>query len=350
MIKKNFTKTLLGFFMIFLIVLLIFIYQDECKNGVVNGILVSGNVIIPSLFPFTVCVFMLIKCGITQYIEKIENLVLKIFGLNSSEFLVFLLSFIGGYPIGAKLLDEMVKDKNSTPKRANKILMYSINGGPAFIVLAVGNGILNSKTIGTVLLLSHIISSLLISVSLAPFLKKVQYKSKPICHQKSLAENFVESVANASATILNICAFVIIFSAFGEILNGIKTMEPITYFLEITNTIRKTKNIYFISFLLGFGGISVWLQVLSCCKSFKVNVIAIIVSRIITGALNTIFTYIIVNIFKFEFDTLSNNISSMPSYVYKTPSLTVALIMMVILLIISLERKFDSGNLKKDLV
>lgn len=350
MSKNNFIKSTLSFLIITFIIFLIFIYQDECKNGVINGILISGNIIIPSLFPFTVCVLMLIKCSINRYIEKTEKFIFKITGLNSSEFLVFILSFIGGYPIGAKLINETIKENNTTPLRANKILMYSINGGPAFIILAVGNGILNSKSIGTVLLISHIISSLLVSLILAPFLKHTPYNSKPINTQKSLADNFVDSVVNASSTLLNICAFIIIFSALGEILNGIKTLEPVTYILEITTAIRKTKNIYLISFLLGFGGISVWLQIIACCKNFKVKILSLVTSRVIIGILNSAFTYIIVKLFKFECYTFSNNISSISNCIYKTPSLTISLILMIILLIISLERKFDSGNLKKDLI
>lgn len=350
MFKRSFLKSVLSFFIVVFIILLILIFQDECKKGAINGILISGNIIIPSLFPFTVCVLMLIKCGITEYITKFRKIIFKIWGLNSSEFLVFILSFIGGYPIGAKLINETVKESNTTPLRANKILFYSINGGPAFILLAVGNGILNSKKIGAVLLISHLLSSILISVIFARTLKQNAYYSKTKFTHKSLSDNFVDSVANASSTLINICAFIIIFSALGEIFNAIKALEQITYILEITMAIRKTNNIYFISFLLGFGGLSIWVQILSCCKNFKVNILSLISSRIIIGFLNTAFTYIIVKLFNLNSNALSNNILSIPSYIYKTPSLTVSLIIMVILFIISLERKFDSRNLKNDLI
>lgn len=348
--KKNFIKTLMHFLIIICAIFFILIYEDECRKGVASGILISGNIIIPSLFPFTVCILMIMRCGFTAYIEKTEKIIFKFFGLNPSEFLVFILSFIGGYPIGAKLINETVKEKNSTESRANNILLFSINGGPAFIVLAIGNGMLNSKKIGIVLLVSHITSSLIISLFTAPKLKTNYYKSRTISTKKSFSDNFVDSVANSAETILHICAFVIIFSAIGEILSAIKIIEPITYFLEITTAIRKTKNIYFISFLLGFGGISIWLQILSCCKNFKVNLFALITSRVVAGLLNATLTFIILKLFKFDCSTFSNNVLSISNFVYKTPSLTVSLILMAILLVISLERKFDSGNFKKDLV
>ncbi len=348
--KSNFITTAINIFIVITIILLIFIYQDECKKGAINGILISGNIIIPSLLPFTVCVLMLMQSGIAVYMRRISKIIYKLFGLNEAEFLTFFLSFIGGYPIGAKLLNETVKENNTNTNRANKILMYTINAGPAFIILAVGNGLLKSKLLGIVLLISHIASSLLVSFFCACSLKKTSMDYEPTYKVKSLSDNFVDSVANAAGTILNICAYIIIFSSLGEILNCIELFKPITYILEVTTAIGKTKNVYLISFLLGFGGISILLQVISCCKNFKINIISLIASRLIVGLLNSTFTYIIIKLLKIEINTFSNNAVNLPSYIYKTPSLTISLIIMMILLIIALERKFDGRNLKEDLL
>ena len=46
---------------IFILITVLIVFSDICKTGVERGIMICGNVIIPSLFPFTVCVLMLMN-------------------------------------------------------------------------------------------------------------------------------------------------------------------------------------------------------------------------------------------------------------------------------------------------
>ena len=51
-------------FFIFLLSLLIISEPEVCKNGAYSGIIISGKVIIPSLFPFTMCVLFIARSNI----------------------------------------------------------------------------------------------------------------------------------------------------------------------------------------------------------------------------------------------------------------------------------------------
>lgn len=352
MFNKNHIKNFLIIILVLLILILIFVNQTEVKNGVINGILLCGNVIIPSLFPFTVCVLLLIKSGLSDLFIFIRKPIKMIFGINTSEFTAMFLSFLGGYPIGAKLIDKAYNDGNTTKERARKILLYSVNAGPAFIVLAIGKGFLSNKTLGFMLLFSHTIASLIIAFFLSFNLRKSYVFSKTQKNDRSLADNFVESTTEAANTLLNICALIILFSGVNSVFANFENpfLTFIPNILEITTAICNTKNIYLISFLLGFGGISIWLQVIFCCRKIKLNLLHLIFSRIFHGLLSATLTFIQLKAFKIDIQTLSNGIGINFMYIYKTPTLAASLLIMAIILIISLERKFDSRNFKNDLI
>lgn len=326
---------ILYFGTVLLVILLSFLLifnPTLCKNASVTSILLCGKVIIPSIFPFTACVLFIMKSGITQKTEK----KLKI---NSSIF-IFLFSCIGGYAVGAKLLEDGVKTKNISPQKAEKMLNFCINAGPAFIVMAVGNGILNSQKIGYILLFSHIFASFIIMI-LSRNKEKVIKKNKTVT--TNLLDCFVQSVADASSVCLNICSFVIFFSVLNSyaqyFLSDIPYLNKIPLFLEITNAIPKINNIYFISFLLGFSGICVWCQVLSICKSIKVNALKFAFFRILHGVLSGIFTAIAFKILGVTAPCLTNKVNFSAEYFYSTPALSVSLIIMGILFLISVYTK-----------
>ena len=92
-----------GVFIIFIFMILIILNPQNSAQGAVNGLLLCGNVIIPSLFPFAVCISFLMNSGIVLVLKPFNRIFIKIFGMNFEMFSLFLLSFLGGYPIGAKL-------------------------------------------------------------------------------------------------------------------------------------------------------------------------------------------------------------------------------------------------------
>lgn len=351
--NKNFSfKNIITVLLIVIFIILIFIFNTESKEGAIRGLLLCGNVIIPSLFPFTVCVLMLLRSGFSNIFIKIKKPINKVFGINNAEFTALFLSFIGGYPIGAKMLNEIHLQGKTTKARAEIILPFCVNAGPAFIVLAVGDGILNSKTLGYILLTSHILASILLALASARNLKIDLKTDNSVRKQIPFNENFVSSVTDSAATILNICSFTILFSVISSILSkgNIKFFFYFTYLLEITMAVSSTKNLLFISFLLGFGGISVWLQVFCCCKGFNVNFKRFALFRVLHGVFSSILTFFLIKLFKINVYTISNQINPRATFVYSTPTLAISLLLMAIILVISLERKFHSRNLRDDLV
>lgn len=348
--KKSFLNIVLIVSVLFLIYILIS-NPALCKMGVATGVLLCGRVIIPSLFPFTVCVLFLMNSGALMGLKSLFRFKKR----DSFErFFIVLLSFIGGYPIGAKLLGNAVAEKSISPKRAGNMLNFCVNAGPAFIISAIGCGILNSKKTGIILLASHILSGIVLI--LISNLKLSDYD----CHNRlkypklNIADSFVKSVADASATVLNICGFVILFSAINGYLNyyseNISAIKSVALLLEITNAVTITNNVYLISFLLGFGGISVWCQVISVFGRIKFSFIKFLIFRILHGVLSVGFTVLLLKIFPVNVAVFSNVKSTTFTYFYSTAAVGISMLVMGLVFIISVSGKKYVDKLLEDMI
>ena len=325
--------------------LLIISEPSLCKTGAINGILLCGRVIIPSLFPFMVCVLFLIKSNFLDVLKKLSPITKKLFGLNGELFTIALLSFIGGYPIGAKLLNEAVEMKKLSAKNAGIMLSFCVNAGPAFIISAVGNGVFSSKSLGTVMFTAHFFSALcLCFLSKFFYNNQTQFPDKKTEHINP-ADNFVLSVSAASSSMLSICSFVILFSCIDSYLLGLASRFPaikiICGFLEVTNSITITRNIYLIPFFLGFGGICVWFQIFSISKRIKINIMLFAVSRFLHGILSSVFTLIMVKLFKISVPTLSNGTVTTPQILYDSPALAISMLILGIVFAVSITTKYN---------
>ncbi len=350
-------KHILNFFITLLSVgfILILITKPEiCRDGAISGILLCGRVIIPSLFPFVMCIMYIVNSGILNSFEKLSVFKRQKKPFSTELCFIVILSFIGGYPIGAKLLNNSVVMGRISAKKAGNMLNYCINAGPAFIVSAIGSGILGSKELGIILLLSHIFAGvILILISN----HKNDYSHNEIenkINRINPADNFVKSVADASATVLSICSFVILFSAVNAYIQFFSqnsaVLRTLGLVLEITNGVAIAKNIYIIAFLLGFGGISVWCQILSVSNNIAVNFNKFIIFRFLHGTLSVVFTAIFLKFLGSELYVFSNIKTPIFSYFHSSGAIGFSLLILDIVFIISVSTKKYVGKITEDMI
>lgn len=353
---KSTTKfvNLLATISVFCFIALIICEPKICTHGACQGILLCGRVIIPSLFPFTVCVLFILKSGVLSILNFTAPFTKKVFNITPELFSIMLLSFLGGYPIGAKLINELVTLKKIDAKSAGVMLNYCVNAGPAFIILAVGNGILGSKNIGYLLLASHITASFILAIICGQFLSLNTNEKTSKTTKLNAIDNFVISTSEASTATFNICGYIIFFSTLNSYIELIElNLKPIKYLkplLEVANGISLTKNIFIISFLLGFGGFCVWCQILSLSRKIKIDYIKFIISRILHGILSILLTSILIKIFKISLPTFSNGKEFSLNFTYNNISLSISMICMVIILLISIYSKKCAGKILEDLI
>lgn len=345
-------KKLFPVILISLFAFLLVLKPEICKNSIANSIILCSRVLIPSLFPFSVCVLFIMKSGIIDKIKFLSPVTERIFGLSVEAFSIMLLSMLGGYPIGAKLINNALSDGQLTEKDSGVMLNFCINAGPAFIISAVGDGILHSNKLGYILLFSHIVSSFIICIFYSFICKKSYSATKIQVKKISPADNFVLSASEGASVTINICSFVILFSAITAYIehfsNTFTILKPILYLTEVTLAVTKTNSIYLISFLLGFAGFCIWCQILSVGKNIKINFISFLLCRIIHGALSCGITALIIKISKTALPTFSNNLSFNASPSVSGTALSVALLIMGIIFIISLSNHRNSTKILEE--
>lgn len=265
--------------------------------GAKKGLDLCFSAVIPSLFLFSALSLFASYSGAIKIIGRPLSPVSRaVFGLSGEELSIFLLSLFSGYPVGAKLIAEMATFKKIEREKALIMLYYCVNAGPAFIVTAVGQIMLGSKSDGYRLLAAHILSSLLLAAALSPFLKKVKPTNKTLeaTEPQPLSDCFVRAVSAASTSIISVSAFVVLFAAMGEIIACLPLPEAITKsaraVLEVTVGVSLfgRRSLPIIAFLLGFAGISVQFQVLSAAAKLKPNFLKLFLSRVVHGALSFI--------------------------------------------------------------
>jgi len=293
----------------------LFAKASVVTDGAINGLIICSEIIIPSLFPFTVLALFISKSGLAYYIGKFISPISKILlKINGEAATAVLMSFIAGYPVGARLISELLNSKKISQSEAKRMLYYSVNAGPAFIVIAVGIGMFHSKTCGWVLLFSHIISSLLIGIILARFDKSTPTPKttlKP--NNMSVSDAFVNSTADASFAMFSICSWIVLFSAIIAIIISLPIPEDlqkyVSYVLEVTTGTSyavQTRSLPLVSFILGWAGFSVQFQVLSTCRDIKPRLSNFMLSRFAHGILSAVITAVTIHFMPGAIEVISN--------------------------------------------
>ena len=266
--------------------------------------------------------------------------------------IVYLLSLIGGYPIGAKLLSELQKSGIISRHEGEKYLPFCVNAGPAFIVIAIGKGIIGSVKVGYILLAAHCLASLIIALVFSPTIITGRCEIKE--NLKPAKNSFAESLKNASGTCLNISAFVVFFSVINAYLiyfsDKIPQIKYLIFITEITSATARAKNIYFISFLLGFAGISIWMQVFSLAGKLSPAHFKFIVVRLLHGSFSALISMFLFRIFKVHIAVISNGKAFTGKVFFNNFTLSISLAVMILLFLINITAKKHSGNFLKDML
>lgn len=255
------------------------------------------------------------------------------------------MGLISGYPVGAKIAASFRNNNICSKEECERLLSFTNNSGPLFIIGTVGISMFGNTTIGILLFITHLLASICVGFifrfwkygknTYSTLSKNSNYlnKSKNV-NISNLGEVIAESITSSISTILMIGGFIVVFSAIISILNTsgitksvVSILSPIfnafhldtsfitgifTGIFEITNGINVISNVHiknisiniiFVAFLLGFGGISVMLQVLSIISKTDLSAKPYIIGKILHGVLAATLTYFFINLLPiFNFD------------------------------------------------
>jgi len=243
------------------------------------------------------------------------------------------MGIVSGYPIGAKIVSNFKAQGICTNEEAERLLAFTNNSGPLFIIGTVGVGLFKDTTTGILLFFTHILACLTVGFLFRWWKSSKRFGQKgatPLLNQTSvsisnLGEVLANSIMSAINTIFLIGGFIVLFSVIISILenSGISDiishlMYPIfnvfkipsyyangifTGILELTNGVCNianiaskaiSTNIIICAFLLGFGGISIMLQILSITSKAKISIKPYIIGKLLQGTFAAFYTYIFI--------------------------------------------------------
>lgn len=176
----------------------------EVSQGVRAGLGSCAAVIIPSLFPFMILAGLIAATQAGAVLSRaVSGFTRRVIGMPENLGAVLLMSFVGGFPVGARMLSDMLARREIDRETAERALCCCVNAGPSFLISAVGAGMLGSRAAGLALLGAQVLSSLAVG---AP---------------ERSRDAFVNAVRSAASGILSICAFVVAFSAVTALLRAV---------------------------------------------------------------------------------------------------------------------------------
>ena len=290
-------------------------FNKSVSEGVIASIKVCVNVIIPSLFPFMIASGIIISSGLYYKLSLPFSPISRyVFHLRADLFSIFLISSVGGYPVGAKLLINLYESGNIDKNTAEKMLGFCYMGGPAFFIGAAGMKIYNSTSVGMIIFASIFFANLT-----AMFLFGLRSPKPPKdTHGRRLIftlNDFLSSINSGGIGIAKICAAIVFFASllavldasgiidfFSRIISLITNISPeicrilLRSMLEISNISALPSDTSFlpiVTALLSFGGLCVIFQVEGIIEN-KLSTYNFLICRIVTMILSYFYCKILI--------------------------------------------------------
>ena len=287
-----------------IVFILALVLGEYLKDGAIYGIKLCAFNIIPTLFPFFVLADL---CRANLYVDKrsyLGRLFERIFKINASGFSAFLLGNICGFPLGIKTATKQYNDGLLNQSDLNALSVIANNPSPAFVILGVGKGMFSSSALGTIFYFSTMLSSIIIGIIFKPK-SIVSVNTNDKIRQKF---NLISSIKDAATSSILVSSYIIFFSslvfALGKLIKNPIFLCLVASLFEVgsaCNIIVENRSSFgsffpcFISFALGFSGISVFLQAFSFlprCISKK----HYLFKKLLQGVISVIITAILISI------------------------------------------------------
>lgn len=238
---------------------------------------VCAGTILPSLFPFFVLSILLSRLGVPRRIgRRLSPLAGRLFGVSGAGLTALPVGLLGGYPMGAACVEELLAQREIDRDEAERLLLFVNNSGPAFLVGAVGVGVFGSARSGFLLYAAHAAAAVLTGLLFShPGGGSRLVKSKA---GEPFAAAFPAAVRQAVSAVLTVCGFVVCFSVLLGLLEswglfsllGISTPKHralISGFFEIGSAVGALRglslspaHLALAAGVLGWGGLSVHCQ------------------------------------------------------------------------------------------
>jgi sporulation integral membrane protein YlbJ len=337
-------------------ILCLVLLSDTAVKAAVNGLKLWSGIVVPSLFPFFVAAEVLNATGFIRASGLLLEPVMRpLFNVPGTGSFALAMGVTSGYPVGAKITCGFRENGDLTRTEAERLLAFTNNSGPLFIVGAVGTGMYGSSVLGIFLLVCHFLSCITVGILFrfykgrdhtpATGLKTIPghtsanplklFKRKLLDDSGNVRQGIGITLGNAIresvSTILAIGGFIVVFSVIitfltdtgiirkladvlGFVLSPLgvdcKVVEGVLCGLfEITTGSNSVSSVFQVplavrlpaaSFIIGWAGLSVHFQVMSIASKTDLSILPYLAGKLLQGFIAAFYTWIGLRLFHFE--------------------------------------------------
>ena len=233
----------------------------EAAQAVRDGLALCAGSVIPALFPF------LAVSGLLTALDAGESPALgplaRLLGCSRAGARAFLLGLVGSYPVGARTVAQLYLRGGISRREACRLLLFSNNCGPAFILGVAGLGCFGSLRAGVLLWGVHILAALVIALALPRRAAEPPERPGSVPPRPALVPALIAAVRDAAGTMVYICGFVVFFLVLLRVMGRVTGLSHpvLSGAVELTQGIlalpHTRRGFVWAAGLLGWGGLSV---------------------------------------------------------------------------------------------
>ncbi|MHB8076865.1 sporulation integral membrane protein YlbJ [Desulfosporosinus fructosivorans] len=229
-------STVARVFALGLLALGMFIYPQEVISSAGEGLVLWWRFVLPALLPFFILSELLMSAGFVHFLGVLlESFMRPVFRLPGKAAFVVAMGYTSGFPMGAVLTARLRKAGEITRVEGERLLAFTNNPSPGFMLGAVASGMLGKPALGIILSSSIYLANLLVgflfrfyrvttgprqSSRLPSFrrawqeMKEAQFKDN-----RAFGQILSEAIKQSITTVLMVAGFMAIFSVILRLLN-----------------------------------------------------------------------------------------------------------------------------------
>ncbi len=195
---------------------LFLIFPARYSKAVFDGISLWAASVLPATLPFLFLTALFSNLGIYRKTARFLSPAMgKLFAVSGEGGCAALLSALSGYPVGARTVADLAAGGRLGREEVFRVASLATTSGPAFLVGAVGCGMMQSPSCGYILYFSHLAGIILVCL-----LMRIRAKPAPSPPplQSAKKTDLSDLLLNSALSVLCVGAAIALFYAFGQMI------------------------------------------------------------------------------------------------------------------------------------
>lgn len=292
-------KKILPVFLPICILILLFTHPIQTTEGCAAGLLLWYSAVLPSLLPFLIVSSVMMKTGLFHSLTRLYAPVCtRIFRISESSCYAVLMGYLCGFPMGAKVIADLVRDQHISAEEGTYLLGFCNNVSPSFFINYVCLKHLGFTDVPWKLCLLFYALPLIYGIASRPFYHfslPSQKEKKEQARPHRITFPILDAcIMDSFATVTRIGGYLILFSILVQLLQILPLPESWILFssacLELSCGIHRLsmlpaslQNLKLCGILscASFGGLSICAQTCSVLHDTPLSIRSWLIGRII---------------------------------------------------------------------